>query len=106
MAIKTLLRLGRIRKMMLEWKLRDNAKCPQCEEIEDTHHGVEWLTETTSPCIQSAVMTHMKAYQCNVIVGGFRSSNEETKATSQAQDELGRRSFGEELFEILWRLRE
>ena len=28
--------------MMLQWKYRDNAKCPRCDEIEDTHHVVQY----------------------------------------------------------------
>ena len=109
-------------KMMLRWKFRDNAKCPRCEEAEDTHHVVQcqdignlnsfkdatqplkqWLTDTTSPRIKSAVMTHIKAYQRNVLVGGFRTTDSQTRSVSEDQDNLGRRSFGEGFLTTGWR---
>ena len=100
-------------KMMLKWNYRDNAKCPRCDKcqhvgninsfIKATEPLKEWLKETTSPRIKSLVMTHMKAYQRDIPVNGFRTSNEETKQLSQAQDALGRRSFGAGFLAHGWR---
>lgn len=100
--------------MMMGWKYRDNAKCPRCNEVEDTHHVEQcqeisnknsylkateeikkWLSEMTSPRIKSVVMTHLNTYQRDIKLSGFRTRDMETRQVSEEQDALGKRSFGE-----------
>jgi hypothetical protein len=108
--------------MMLRWKYRDNAKCPRCDETEDTHHVVqcqsegnlrcfekatedirEWLDKTTSSLIKSAVMDHVQAYQRNEKVNGLRTTDIRTWRVSVSQDDLGVRSFGEGFLAPGWK---
>ena len=108
--------------MMTKWKWRDNPKCPRCDVDESTLHVVQcqsganksqfkesmeplqtWLEETTSPRIASVVRTHMKAYQRNKKVGGFRTRKASIRRLSRQQDKLGIRSFGEGFLAKEWK---
>ena len=108
--------------MMTKWGKRDSAKCPRCDTDESTQHVIQcqtqenmeqfkesmeplkdWLIETTSPRIASAVRTHMNAYQRNVKVNGFRTRNERMQKVSRCQDKMGIRSFGEGFISNEWK---